>query len=154
MSRVTQLQKRFPNNKVRAKSPRRRAEVPLPVRAVVRSPFAHVAVSLASVMLAGSVHAQSVLPTIEGESQSGGYQATSPSLSRIPTPLRNTPQTVNVVTQQVIQEQRATTMEEALRNVPGITFQAGEGGQQGDSPVIRGFLGRSDMYRDGVRDPG
>ncbi len=64
------------------------------------------------------------------------------------------PQTINVVPKQVIQEQRQTTMEDALRSVPGITFAAGEGGQQGDSPIIRGFAARGDLFRDGVRDPG
>jgi catecholate siderophore receptor len=83
-----------------------------------------------------------------------GYQATQQSITRLPTPLRDTPQTVNVVTQQVLQTQRITTMEDALRTVPGITFQAGEGGQQGDSPIIRGFAARGDMFRDGIRDPG
>jgi catecholate siderophore receptor len=38
--------------------------------------------------------------------------------------------------------------------VPGITFAAGEGGQQGDSPIIRGFVARGDLFRDGIRDPG
>ena len=45
-------------------------------------------------------------------------------------------------------------MEDALRTVPGITFSAGEGGQQGDSPIIRGFTARGDIFRDGFRDPG
>ena len=45
-------------------------------------------------------------------------------------------------------------MEEALRTVPGITFSAGEGGQQGDTPIIRGFVARGDIFRDGIRDPG
>lgn len=84
-----------------------------------------------------------------------GYQAPSQvGISRLPVPLNDTPQTVNVVTQQVLQEQRLTSMEEALRTVPGITFSAGEGGQQGDSPIIRGFAARGDMFRDGIRDPG
>src|SRR5262245_65583210 len=64
------------------------------------------------------------------------------------------PQTRNVAPQQVIQEQRANTMEDALRAIPGITFAAGEGGQQGDSPFIRGFVARGDLFRDGMRDPG
>lgn len=84
-----------------------------------------------------------------------GYQAPSQvGISRLPVPLSNTPQTVNVVTQQVIQEQRLTSIEDALRTVPGITFSAGEGGQQGDSPIIRGFAARGDLFRDGIRDPG
>ena len=94
------------------------------------------------------------LPTIDIFGGSEGYQATQSTLTRIPTPLRDTPQTINVVPEKVIQEQRTTTMEDALRNVPGITFSAGEGGQQGDSPFIRGASARSDMFRDGLRDPG
>ncbi len=94
--------------------------------------------------------------TAQGEATGPGtgYQAASPGVSRIPTPLINTPQTVNVITQQVIREQNITTMEDALRYIPGITFSAGEGGQQGDSPIIRGFAARGDIFRDGIRDPG
>jgi catecholate siderophore receptor len=116
------------------------------------------AVSLASLMGATAAHAQqagSMLPTIDvtGD-QGGGYQATQQSINRLQTPLKDTPQTINVVPQQVIQEKRATSMEDALRSVPGITFSAGEGGQQGDSPIIRGFAARGDIFRDGFRDPG
>jgi catecholate siderophore receptor len=83
-----------------------------------------------------------------------GYRANTSGIGRLPVPLRDTPQTINVVPQQVIQEQRANTMEDALRAIPGITFSAGEGGQQGDGPIIRGFVARTDLFRDGMRDPG
>ncbi len=83
-----------------------------------------------------------------------GYQAAQPGVSRIPTPLIDTPQTVNVVTNQEIRDRAITSMEDALRGIPGITFNAGEGGQQGDSPIIRGFVARGDIFRDGIRDPG
>lgn len=114
---------------------------------------------LASVMMATNAMAQETLPTIDVQETinnggAGGYQATAPQVSRVPTPLLNTPQTVNVVTQQVLQEQRLTSMEDALRTVPGITFSAGEGGNQGDTPIIRGFAARGDIFRDGIRDPG
>ena len=59
-----------------------------------------------------------------------------------------------MVPQQVIREQNSTTVRDALRNVSGITFRAGEGGNQGDTPYIRGFSAQNDVYRDGVRDPG
>ena len=116
------------------------------------------AVSLASLMGATVASGQESgvqLPTIDvtGD-QNGGYQTTQQSITRLQTPLIDTPQTINVVPQQVIQEKRATSMEEALRTVPGITFSAGEGGQQGDSPIIRGFAARGDIFRDGFRDPG
>jgi catecholate siderophore receptor len=119
------------------------------------------AVSLASLMAASTASAQEggssglQLPTIDvsGNNQ-GGYQATQQTINRLQTPLLDTPQTINVVPQQVIEERRLTTMEDALRTVPGITFSAGEGGQQGDSPIIRGFVARGDIFRDGFRDPG
>src|SRR5262249_18824519 len=128
------------------------------IQASVRKPITPAAIGVASVMLTTTAFGQSssdVLPTIEVQGETGGgYQATQSTLSRYPVPLRDTPQTVNVVTQQVIQEQRATTMDDALRYVPGITFSAGEGGQQGDGPIIRGFVARGDLFRDGMRDPG
>ena len=83
-----------------------------------------------------------------------GYQAAQPGVSRIATPLIDTPQTINVVTQQEIRDRNITSMEDALRGIPGITFNAGEGGQQGDAPIIRGFVSRGDIFRDGIRDPG
>lgn len=114
--------------------------------------------SLASMMLATTAMAQEALPTIDvqevGGGGGGGYQATQSQLSRMTTPLRDTPQTVNVVTQQVMQDQAATSVQDALRNVPGITFTAGEGGVQGDQINIRGYTARNDIYRDGIRDPG
>jgi catecholate siderophore receptor len=69
-------------------------------------------------------------------------------------PLLNTPQSITVIPQQIIREQASSTVMDALRNVPGITFRAGEGGNQGDVPYIRGFDARNDIFRDGVRDPG
>jgi catecholate siderophore receptor len=118
-------------------------------------------VGMASLVFATGASAQEAapeagiaLPTIDIFGGDQGYQATQSTITRIPTPLRDTPQTINVVPEKVIQEQRAVTMEDALRNVPGITFSAGEGGQQGDAPFIRGAAARSDMFRDGVRDPG
>ena len=70
-------------------------------------------------------------------------------------PLRDMPQTITVIPASVIQEQNATTLRDVLRNVPGITIQAGEGGvPAGDNLTIRGFSARTDMFVDGVRDFG
>jgi catecholate siderophore receptor len=82
------------------------------------------------------------------------YQVDNSSITRLPVPILNTPQTINVIPQQIIQEQSISTVEDALRYIPGITFSAGEGGQQGDGPIIRGFVARGDIFRDGIRDPG
>lgn len=59
-----------------------------------------------------------------------------------------------MVPEKLIEEQRATTVREALRNVSGITVSAGEGGRQGDIFILRGFSAQTDTFRDGVRDLG
>jgi catecholate siderophore receptor len=70
-------------------------------------------------------------------------------------PLRDTPQTVAVIPGQVIEQQAATSLRDALRNTPGITLTAGEGGTApGDNLLIRGFSARNDVYIDGARDSG
>lgn len=70
-------------------------------------------------------------------------------------PLRDTPQTINVIPKDVIEQQGATTLRDVLNNVPGITIVAGEGGAPaGDNLTIRGFSARNDVYVDGVRDLG
>jgi catecholate siderophore receptor len=69
-------------------------------------------------------------------------------------PLRDIPQTVNVVPQAVIESQGAINVSDALRNVAGITLASGEGGFRGDNISIRGFAARTDRYVDGVRDNG
>src|SRR6185295_17654659 len=81
------------------------------------------AVSLASLMAASTASTASAqeggssglqLPTIDvsGNAQAG-YQATQQSITRLQTQLLDTPQTINVVPQQEIQERRLTTMEDA-----------------------------------------
>jgi catecholate siderophore receptor len=71
------------------------------------------------------------------------------------TPLRDIPQTINVIPSEFMEEQGASTLRDALRNVTGITFQAGEGGTPaGDQMTIRGFSARTDMFVDGIRDTG
>jgi catecholate siderophore receptor len=73
-------------------------------------------------------------------------------------PLAETPQTIQVIPRALIEEQGATTLTEALRNVPGITLQAGEGGgasnTSGDMFNMRGFSANNSLFVDGVRDDG
>lgn len=70
-------------------------------------------------------------------------------------PLADTPQTIVVIPETVLRQQQVTTLSDALRNTPGITLHAGEGGSgAGDNIYIRGFSAANDVYIDGVRDPG
>ncbi len=69
-------------------------------------------------------------------------------------PLQDIPQSITVVTQQLMQAQGARSFEDALRYVPGITFGAAEGGAIGNNVTLRGFSARTDVYLDGFRDRG
>ena len=76
------------------------------------------------------------------------------STSVTPT-VQDTPQVVNVVPQELIRQQKITTLEQALRDVPGITVAIGEGGTlAGDQFKIRGLDAANDIYTDGLRDFG
>ena len=69
--------------------------------------------------------------------------------------LRDVPQTISIIPQSVIEEQGATTLRDVLRNVPGLTIVAGEGGNPaGDNLTLRGFSARNDVFVDGARDLG
>jgi len=69
--------------------------------------------------------------------------------------LVDTPRTVTIIPQQIIQSTASASLTDALRTVPGITFGAGEGGNPlGDRPFIRGFDSQASTYLDGVRDVG
>ncbi|AOA08239.1 TonB-dependent siderophore receptor [Pseudomonas sp. TMW 2.1634] len=93
--------------------------------------------------------------TVNGEQTDKSYQTEKASSQKYTAPLVDTPRSVTVIPQQVLQDTAATSLQDALRTVPGITFGAGEGGNpQGDRPFIRGFDAQSDMYLDGVRDAG
>lgn len=73
-------------------------------------------------------------------------------------PLRDIPQTIEVIPRAAMESQGVTTLSEALRNVPGITLQAGEGGgasnTAGDMFNMRGFNASNSLFVDNVRDDG
>ena len=77
-----------------------------------------------------------------------------PSISSYATSLQDTPQNVTVVPQELLTEQAASTVQDALKNVPGITLNAGEGGTHGDNINLRGFAASDDFFLDGLRDTG
>ena len=70
-------------------------------------------------------------------------------------PLQETPRIITVLPQDLLEEQNVTSLNEALRNIPGISLQAGEGNPPGgDQLKIRGFNARDDINVNGMRDIG
>jgi catecholate siderophore receptor len=92
---------------------------------------------------------------VSGQKTSDDY---APDVStvgaRTPTPLRDIPQSLTIINRAVMDSQGATSLAAALRNVPGITLGAAEGGTIGNNINLRGFSARTDIYLDGVRDRG
>lgn len=129
---------------------------------------------LALAALAGPVAAQVAAPVAaheQGASQKtdvtmpevsvtgsadAAYKAERVSSPKLTQPLLDTTQTITVIKKEVLQEQGAGSLMEALRNTPGITLQMGENGNTsaGDTFQMRGFSVQSSVFLDGIRDLG
>lgn len=86
--------------------------------------------------------------------QTERYRTNQSSMSKLTEDLLNTPQTVKTMSRELLEDRGLTSLNDALRTVPGITLGAGEFAWQGNAPTIRGFSARDDMYLDGARDFG
>lgn len=98
------------------------------------------------------------LPNIHVEATSvGTYKADTLSSSKFTQPVAETPQTIQIITNDLISDQRAATLTEALRNSAGVgTFYVGENGSTntGDAVYMRGFDSSGSIFVDGARDLG
>ncbi|HEY4214862.1 MAG TPA: TonB-dependent receptor [Steroidobacteraceae bacterium] len=77
-----------------------------------------------------------------------------PSLLKLTEPLIDTPQSISTLSSEEWSARGNTNLDDALRNVPGITLGAGETSWQGNNFYLRGFTTRDDMFQDGQRDYG
>ncbi|WP_417791378.1 TonB-dependent receptor [Stutzerimonas xanthomarina] len=108
-------------------------------------------------MAAPAVYAQPATPfelpatAVTSTREEASYKpAESKTALKIDAPLRDVPQSINVVPQSVLRDQGADSLEDALKNVPGIGLSNGDG--QRDQVTIRGFNAIGDQYIDGIRD--
>lgn len=83
------------------------------------------------------------------------YKAKTSGDTRHTRPLAETPQTISVITKSAIDDSGLTDLKQILGAQPGITLGTGENGNAfGDRYIIRGQEARSDVFVDGLRDPG
>ncbi|KAB8315462.1 TonB-dependent siderophore receptor [Tolypothrix campylonemoides VB511288] len=82
-----------------------------------------------------------------------GYRVPNATVgTRTDTPLRDIPQSIQVIPQQVIQEQQANRLTEVLKNAPGVV----QGDRTPRDPLnlfkIRGFTATGDILVNGIKD--
>lgn len=88
-------------------------------------------------------------PAIKGPTD--GYMTTkSFGATRTDTPLRDVPQSITVVTKDLIRDQNMLSMGDVVRYVPGVGISQGEGNR--DAVIFRGNNSTGDFYVDGLRD--
>ncbi len=93
--------------------------------------------------------------TVTGSRPSEDFQTTKTSINRLgAADLMDVPQSVVVINKALMESQGATSLQSAIRNVPGITIGAAEGATIGNNFNINGFSARTDLYLDGMRDRG
>lgn len=94
------------------------------------------------------------LPAVKTSGQTTpAYKPEKPASPKYTEPLRDIPQTIQVIPAKVIEDQNQLTLRDMLGNVPGITFGAAEGGNGfGDNITLRGARIDSDIFVDGIRD--
>jgi catecholate siderophore receptor len=101
----------------------------------------------------------SVLPQVTVQStkhreqeEDTGYQPPKTNVGKTMALPKDIPQSLTIVPIQLMKDRNANTLKEALRNVAGLTFNAGEGGRIGDNITLRGYSAVGDLYLDGLRD--
>jgi catecholate siderophore receptor len=101
--------------------------------------------------LADPAAAATDLDAVRVYGTSDGYQADKTrTATKTTTPLRDVPQSITVVTEELIDDQAMTGMADIVRYVPGVGMAQGEGHR--DAPIFRGYGSTSDFYIDGLRD--
>jgi catecholate siderophore receptor len=81
----------------------------------------------------------------------GGYQVPAiRTATKTPTPLVDVPQSVTVVTSELIKDQMMMSVGDVMRYVPGVMVHQGENNR--DQIIVRGNSSSADFFVDGIRD--
>ncbi|WP_432380838.1 catecholate siderophore receptor Fiu [Duganella sp. P38] len=131
----------------------------------------HMSAALAAMLLPVAAHAAEAAAAPEADqakpqtlkevqvnaSRENDFKAERASSAKYTEKLVDTAQTLTVIKKELIEQQGATTLTEALRNTPGVgAFFLGENGNTntGDTIYMRGFDASASIFVDGVRDVG
>lgn len=90
-------------------------------------------------------------PAVSDTQPVKGYNAKkSSSSTRTDTELRDTPQAITVIPQDLIKDQSIQSISQAVQYVPGVQSAQGEGNR--DQLILRGNATTGDFFLDGLRD--
>ena len=90
-----------------------------------------------------------IIATGEEENEDDYYIPDASTTTKTDTPIRDTPASVQVIPQEVIEDRGATNVREIVRNASGVNFSTASGGRSEDF-IIRGFT--AEIFRNGFRD--
>jgi catecholate siderophore receptor len=110
---------------------------------------ARLAVAGAAAVAAFSAHASAAESSPDGD-QLPSIEVTGTAIATA----HDQPQSLDTIDKTELAQQNLTLLQDALRNVPGITLNSGEGGSHGDSVNLRGLSIPDSFFLDGVRDIG
>ncbi|MBV8394354.1 MAG: TonB-dependent siderophore receptor [Alphaproteobacteria bacterium] len=91
--------------------------------------------------------------TVTGSRPSDDFQPPATSLERLGGDPHDIPQSITVINKALMESQGVTSLQSAVRNIPGVTLGAAEGSTIGNNIYLNGFSARTDLYIDGMRDP-
>jgi catecholate siderophore receptor len=134
--------------------PMTKSTPPYPRKPQALHEFVSVLLLGSSALCLSAARAAEVEEILVVDRQSDAYRQEQSSLGKLTEPLRDTPQSITTLTSELLDDRGALSLNDALRNVPGITLGAGEFSWQGNNPNIRGFNSRNDLFLDGMRDFG
>ncbi len=118
---------------------------------MIALPFAVAALPALADDAAAAAPTQLPKVTVIGEPESDGYLTErSRAATKTDTPLIDVPQSVSIVTRDLIQDQSMQSLADVARYVPGAGMAQGEGNR--DTIILRGNSSTSDFFVDGVRD--
>jgi len=103
-----------------------------------------------SVASAQTVELPQVQVTGELSGKDNYFVPVTTTATKTDTPLRDVPQSVTIVTRQLIKDTSAQSIADVVRYVPGVTPQQGEGHR--DAITIRGQSTTADFFVDSIRD--
>ena len=83
-----------------------------------------------------------------------GARNTGSATDRIATNVIDTPQSITSLSSEDLANRGISNLNDALRNIAGISLGAGETSFQGNNAVLRGFTTRNDLFIDNARDFG